>query len=83
MRPRLADCVAKLRHFDGRRMKNLSPEQFEQRKQEFEKHRKELEELLTVKFGYGRLSWAIDGATNDPATVGNWWELLRTWYNPQ
>jgi len=36
---------------------------------------------LTSSSGYGKLAWCIDGRNTTASTVGNWFELLDSWYD--
>jgi len=87
MRAQLAEKLAKGRQsFEYKVLREIEKvplEQAEARFRELESQTKVRDEPDHVKHGYGRLSWAIDGAASENRDVRNWYELLRSWYGKQ
>jgi clostripain len=61
-------------------IQNLTPEEWRVQRNELESRLEQLDSTEFMTRGYGRLSWAIDRAAIDGSSVGNWYELLQSWY---
>jgi hypothetical protein len=84
LRSELAAQHATLRESDMCKLlcviQNLSPEEWRVQRKELESRLEQLDSTEFMTRGYGRLSWAIDRAAIDGSSVGNWYELLQSWY---